>query len=159
MDLKYQKWIDANVSPHPSELRGRCAEVSAQMCKAFPELHISEGLHYWCIDSKSNIVDPTVHLFRREGYQQWIKTYVSPHPDAVRGQCQIIVEQMIETFPELRAASGKFGDEPHWWCVDPAGSIIDPTRHQFAFNGQYNETPQRHYIDTAERPLRVEIPA
>ena len=65
-------------------------------------------------------------------YQQWIDECVPSDLAAVRGRCIEFVGLMIKAFPELRAASGTFGVEPHWWCVDSSGMIIDPTRHQFA---------------------------
>jgi hypothetical protein len=43
---------------------------------------------------------------------------------------------MVAMFPELRRVRGHVhtaagGRHPHWWCVTPAGEIIDPTVTQF----------------------------
>ncbi len=34
-----------------------------------------------------------------------------------------------------------WGEQPHWWCVRPDGSVFDPTRKQFPSkgNGEYIE--------------------
>ncbi len=81
-------------------------------------------------------------------YAQWIRDNVPASPPAVRGTCIGTVARMIVAFPELRATSGTCGGEPHWWCVDTAGKIVDPTRHQFASAAKYRERPQHRYQDT-----------
>ncbi len=88
-------------------------------------------------------------------YRQWIAQCVPESPDDVRGRCMGFVGLMINTFPELRAASGTFGAEPHWWCVDPFGEIVDPTRHQFERDEGYHGTLRGRYTDTADGRIRV----
>ena len=83
-------------------------------------------------------------------YQEWIDANVSTNPATVRGRCGVVAAEMIEAFPELRMRHGTFGAEPHWWCVDTSGAIVDPTRHQFAFEGEYNGTAPVRYTDTAD---------
>lgn len=40
---------------------------------------------------------------------------------------------MVEAFPELKRVRGHYHcpwlskAQPHWWCVDPDGNIVDPT--------------------------------
>lgn len=70
---RYAAWIAANC-PDPT---GRCAEYTAALAAAFPELTRVRG-HYYC---------PT------------------------------------------------WGEREHWWCVTPAGAIVDPTAAQFPSRG------------------------
>lgn len=81
-------------------------------------------------------------------YEQWISKNVPTRAAAVRGTCIGTVARMIVAFPELRATSGTCGGEPHWWCVDPAGAIVDPTAHQFGAAARYRERAPRRYRDT-----------
>ncbi len=68
-------------------------------------------------------------------YAEWIAAYVAKHDGFVRGKCKKATEEMIATFPELRKAAGfvycRWGRDQHWWCVDPDGTIVDPTAAQF----------------------------
>jgi hypothetical protein len=63
--MRYQEWIEANVS----EPYGKCAEATAAMLAAFPELrrvrgHYHDGFcgeraHWWLVAPDGTIVDPT----------------------------------------------------------------------------------------------------
>lgn len=62
---------------------------------------------------------------------------------------------MKAAFPELRMTCGFVviwqtpEPQPHWWLVDPAGDIVDPTLAQFGPVSEYREIdeahPARHY--------------
>lgn len=75
-------------------------------------------------------------------YEAWIAAEVSDPT----GRCAETTLRMVEAFPELRRVRGHFddpsiGSQPHWWCVDPAGEIVDPTVRQFPcwYAGHYEE--------------------
>lgn len=50
---------------------------------------------------------------------------------------------MVEEFPELRRVCGlalcTWGNDQHWWCAAPDGTVIDPTVSQFAAVFGYEE--------------------
>lgn len=85
MKPQYREWIEHHAPRTPEEARGKCAEVTADMQKEFPELtrvrghyycHIwGERKHWWLIDrDSSEIVDPTVIQFPSKGhghYEPW----------------------------------------------------------------------------------------
>lgn len=71
-------------------------------------------------------------------YLQWIAEHVGPDP---HGQCKEVTEQMAAAFPELRRVRGHYvcpsdGPQTHWWMVTPDGTVLDPTKEQFASKGQ-----------------------
>lgn len=58
-----------------------------------------------------------------------------------RGKCKEMSEALIAENPTLRLVRGHYydglwGKQGHWWCVDPEGNIIDPTKDQFPSKGQ-----------------------
>lgn len=69
---KYKEWIYKEY-PKFNDALGKCKEAVDKMVKAFPELKATNGYvhflsyepraHWWCIDSKNNIIDPTAHQF------------------------------------------------------------------------------------------------
>jgi len=73
MDEKCTQWIDKFVDSAGQCL---CEEYSYAMAKCFPELNRVGGLiyfangesdyHYWCVDPKGNIVDPTAEQYMPE---------------------------------------------------------------------------------------------
>lgn len=73
MDDKYELWIAVNVA----DPLGRCAEASAEMVAAFPELTRVRGhyfcpvwgerAHWWCVAPDGTIVDPTAAQFPSKG--------------------------------------------------------------------------------------------
>lgn len=58
-----------------------------------------------------------------------------------RGKCKEMSEALAESTPGFRVVRGHYfcplwaSNEPHWWCVDEAGVIHDPTRLQFPSQG------------------------
>lgn len=64
-----------------------------------------------------------------------------------RGKCKEFCEELIKQDPTLKLVRGYYfcpiwnTDEPHWWCVKPDGTIVDPTAKQFGSkgNGIYTE--------------------
>lgn len=74
---KYSEWIKNNYNT--LELaRGRCQEASKKMQEAFPELRVTNGyvvlafvgepqMHWWCVDPKGNVVDPTAIQYVENG--------------------------------------------------------------------------------------------
>lgn len=67
----YEAWISMYRSRVPSTY-GKCKEATAEMKAVFKELDIVRGhvwcawgqrSHFWCVDPKGNIVDPTADQF------------------------------------------------------------------------------------------------
>lgn len=64
-----------------------------------------------------------------------------------RGKCKQYVDELIASDSSLTAVRGHYycpvwnTDEPHWWCVDSSGKIIDPTVKQFPSAGLGIYTP------------------
>ena len=64
-----------------------------------------------------------------------------------RGRCLEMSEALAAADPSLRVVRGHYfcpiwnRTEPHWWCVKPNGTIVDPTARQFpsAGMGEYTE--------------------
>ena len=58
-----------------------------------------------------------------------------------RGKCKELCDKLIEEFPHLKIVRGYYYDpiwnrkEPHWWCLNEKGGIVDPTYKQFAAGG------------------------
>lgn len=72
-------------------------------------------------------------------YKDWIDAFIARSPKyhgtdepALRGSCVSATAEMVKAFPELTRVRGfvQPGGQ-HWWCVDPAGNIVDPTVAQF----------------------------
>jgi len=78
--------------------------------------------------------------FKKLGYNSWIQDNY-PDPQSARLQCLEATEKMVSVFPELKRVRGLAAVKephdfpptrtPHWWCVTPEGSIVDPTAHQY----------------------------
>jgi hypothetical protein len=90
-------------------------------------------------------------------YLAWIEEYVSKQPSRfVRGKCDAATKEMVAAFPELRRACGfvycAWGRDEHWWCVDPAGAIVDPTAEQFHLLSEYEELDLTKEEDVARIP-------
>jgi len=62
-----------------------------------------------------------------------------------RGKCKQLCDQLIKTQPNLILVRGYYHDafwdkQPHWWCKDEFGNIVDPSKKQFPDqNGEYEE--------------------
>jgi len=57
-----------------------------------------------------------------------------------RGKCKEFIAQAIKEDPTLKAVRGYYycpiwGEQQHWWCVRPDGTIYDPTAKQFPSKG------------------------
>jgi hypothetical protein len=73
---------------------------------------------------------------RQVSYDEWIAAYAKRMNGLVMGRCADATKAMVEAFPELRRVPGHvdvlgWGRRAHWWCVTPAGEIVDPTESQF----------------------------
>jgi len=73
----------------------------------------------------------------RVTYAEWIAAYVEKFGD-VTGLCEEATVGMLAQFSELKRVRGHVRWQgqrekpwPHWWCVAPDGSIVDPTVEQF----------------------------
>lgn len=69
-------------------------------------------------------------------YADWITTVTETY-----GTCREVTEAMAVAFPELTRVRGHYycfawGERAHWWLVDPAGEIVDPTATQFPSKGR-----------------------
>lgn len=78
-------------------------------------------------------------------YQAWINEHY-PTPDSAHLRCEEATAAMVVAFPELRRVRGHaligLNFRAHWWCVDPNGTIVDPTAHQWALLPlQYDAIP------------------
>jgi hypothetical protein len=62
-----------------------------------------------------------------------------------RGKCKQFCEELLAKNPKLTLIRGYYhcaywGKQPHWWCEDQDGNIIDPTIKQFPDkNGEYEK--------------------
>lgn len=57
-----------------------------------------------------------------------------------RGKCKEMSEALVDNDPSLRLVRGHYFDvfwgmQPHWWCEDKDGKIVDPTKDQFPTKG------------------------
>ena len=66
-------------------------------------------------------------------YQDWIDANVRE----CYGKCAEVTRAMQAAFPELIRVRGHYGEHAHWWLTTARGEIIDPTRSQFPFLGEY----------------------
>jgi len=58
------------------------------------------------------------------------------HDYSLRGRCRELAERLAEQSPELILIRGYYycsvwGRQPHWWCQDTDGRIVDPSARQF----------------------------
>lgn len=88
-------------------------------------------------------------------YQTWIQTHY-PTATHARLQCFEATTKMVVAFPELRQARGHIMVgvrlRPHWWCVTPDGTVIDPTAIQYKIPPLfYDEIP----VDAEEPPCKL----
>jgi hypothetical protein len=57
-----------------------------------------------------------------------------------RGKCKQFSEAAVSADPSLTLVRGHYmcpfwGEQPHWWCKKPDGTIFDPTKDQFPSKG------------------------
>ena len=73
-----------------------------------------------------------------------------------RGRCKEFCEELIENDPTLTLVRGHYWCpiwntmEPHWWCINSNGDIIDPTKLQFPSVGYGEYIPFDGYVTCAE---------
>ena len=73
-----------------------------------------------------------------------------------RGKCKEMSEALCKENPDLTLVRGHYycpiwnSNEPHWWCIDKEGKIIDPTKLQFPSGGSGIYTPFNGYCECAE---------
>lgn len=88
---QYHKWILENV-PNYESAYGKCAEVTTEMLKAFPELKRVRGhyycvswgkrAHWWLVAPDGSVVDPTATQFPTKGRGVYIEHDESqPEPE------------------------------------------------------------------------------
>jgi len=88
----------------------------------------------------------------RAKYREWIDALIlqdfGGDPRRAYGKCQEVSIKMAAVFPELSIVRGHahtiaWGKRGHWWLVDGAGMIVDPTAGQFpggvSFYEEYKE--------------------
>jgi len=78
--------------------------------------------------------------FKISAYNLWIKENY-PTSQLARLNCSEATKKMVKIFSELKRVRGLASVEepwglpptrtPHWWCVTPEGTVIDPTAHQY----------------------------
>lgn len=73
-----------------------------------------------------------------------------------RGKCKEASEALCAAVPTLTLVRGHYfcpmwnSNEPHWWCTQPDGTIIDPTAAQFPSSGNGIYTPFNGVVECAE---------
>ena len=58
-----------------------------------------------------------------------------------QGKCKEMSEALIAKDPTLILVRGYYmcpfwGEQQHWWCKKPDGTIVDPTKDQFPSKGR-----------------------
>jgi hypothetical protein len=58
-----------------------------------------------------------------------------------RGKCKEMSEALVAADPTLTLVRGHYfclqwGEQAHWWCKQPDGTIVDPTKYQFPSQGR-----------------------
>jgi len=72
-----------------------------------------------------------------------------------RGKCKELAESTTLADPSLVLVRGHYychvyGEQPHWWCARPDGTIVDPSARQFPSNGMGVYTPFDGTVECAE---------
>jgi hypothetical protein len=57
-----------------------------------------------------------------------------------RGKCKEMSEALVASDPTLTLVRGFYicpiwGEQQHWWCKKPNGTVVDPTKDQFPSRG------------------------
>lgn len=72
-------------------------------------------------------------------HSEWIAAWLSDNNPY--GQCKEACAEMMEVFEDLTLVPGhvftNWGMRDHFWCVDTAGNIVDPTATQFGWVMEY----------------------
>jgi len=70
-----------------------------------------------------------------------------------RGRCKEMSEALVASDPSLSLKRGHYfepawgGDQPHWWCEDIDGNVVDPSKGQFPSNGTSIYTEFDGFVD------------
>lgn len=93
---KYRDWIRERGLYDSEKAIGRCADVTAEMVKDFPELvrvrgwyvcpMTGERPHWWCMTADEEVVDPTVSQFPTAGQFAEYRMIAAGEPVPV-GKC------------------------------------------------------------------------
>lgn len=73
-----------------------------------------------------------------------------------RGKCREMSEDACNADPTLTLVRGHYycpiwnTEEPHWWCVRPDGTIVDPSKAQFPSKGLGTYTPFSGVIECSQ---------
>lgn len=81
-----------------------------------------------------------------------------------RGKCKEMSEALCAKDSSLRLVRGHYydavwGEQPHWWCEDKNGNIIDPTKLQFPTKGAgaYVEFNGVLFCDNCEKETTEDV--
>ncbi len=90
--------------------------------------------------------DPAEHDGEECGCEDCVLDQQSSDYSKYRGKCQQMSEAAAAADPTLRVVRGHYlcpiwGEQEHWWCVKPDGTVVDPTSAQFPSRGlgEYRE--------------------
>jgi hypothetical protein len=73
-----------------------------------------------------------------------------------RGKCKELSEAAVLADPTLKLVRGHYfcpiwnTEEPHWWCVKPDGTVVDPSRLQFPSKGCGIYSPFDGHVECAQ---------
>lgn len=80
-----------------------------------------------------------------------------------RGKCKEMSEAACAADPSLALVRGHYYcpmwnvEEPHWWCIKPDGTIVDPTARQFPSGGMGIYTPLGDSVPCAECGKDIQV--
>ena len=77
-----------------------------------------------------------------------------------RGRCREFSEAAKVDDPSLTLVRGHYvcpiwGEQPHWWCVRPDGTVFDPTANQFPSKGVGEYIPFDGVVECSECGKRI----
>lgn len=72
-----------------------------------------------------------------------------------RGKCREMSEALCAADPTLTLVRGHYfcpewGEQAHWWCQRPDGTIVDPTAAQFPSKGSGDYVPFDGTVECSE---------
>jgi hypothetical protein len=88
------------------------------------------------IIQRTTMIKPEYQALRDELLEKELSYYIQPRetisiPYLLKGKCYAWTHKFVEAFPQLRQVCGFYGHGEHYWCVEPDGTIVDPTVEQF----------------------------
>jgi len=82
---------------------------------------------------KKGSIHKDIPKTKARAYQSWINKNV---PDRCLGKCRPRAHAMVRKFPELQVVGYAYdSNTQHVYCVDSEGRHVDPTFHQFIYEG------------------------